>query len=134
MQQIRPCNEFIGPAGTAPCGRSAKRKWRIFCDGCACHPHVALLHAAVPAGISGSGSGRIAQLVEQVTLNHRVLGSSPSAPTKISQHAQVFEFGGLIGMGFRSDKVAVFCSEAPAGFRLGSAFLGARDQHFVCLA
>ena len=26
--------------------------------------------------------GRIAQLVEQLTLNQRVLGSSPSAPTK----------------------------------------------------
>lgn len=40
-----------------------------------------MLNDAVPTGISGSGSGRIAQLVEQVTLNHRVLGSSPSAPT-----------------------------------------------------
>jgi hypothetical protein len=27
------------------------------------------------------GAGRIAQLVEQLTLNQRVLGSSPSAPT-----------------------------------------------------
>jgi hypothetical protein len=30
----------------------------------------------------GRHSGRIAQLVEQLTLNQRVLGSSPSAPTK----------------------------------------------------
>ena len=29
-----------------------------------------------------TGHGRIAQLVEQLTLNQRVLGSSPSAPTK----------------------------------------------------
>jgi hypothetical protein len=29
-----------------------------------------------------AGSGRIAQLVEQMTLNHRVPGSSPGAPTK----------------------------------------------------
>ncbi|CCE08008.1 hypothetical protein BRAS3843_2520023 [Bradyrhizobium sp. STM 3843] len=28
-----------------------------------------------------ASSGRIAQLVEQLTLNQRVLGSSPSAPT-----------------------------------------------------
>ena len=28
------------------------------------------------------GNGRIAQLVEQLTLNQRVLGSSPSASTK----------------------------------------------------
>src|ERR1700722_15397488 len=30
-----------------------------------------------------AGSGRIAQLVEQMTLNHRVPGSSPGAPTKL---------------------------------------------------
>src|ERR1700761_5374328 len=30
----------------------------------------------------GQVSGRIAQLVEQMTLNHRVPGSSPGAPTK----------------------------------------------------
>ena len=29
------------------------------------------------------GNGRIAQLVEQLTLNQRVLGSSPSASTKL---------------------------------------------------
>src|SRR5271169_763159 len=29
-----------------------------------------------------TGSGRIAQLVEQLTLNQRVAGSSPAAPTK----------------------------------------------------
>ena len=29
--------------------------------------------------------GRIAQLVEQLTLNQRVLGSNPSAPTKLPQ-------------------------------------------------
>ncbi len=33
-------------------------------------------------GPSRNGCGRIAQLVEQLTLNQRVLGSSPSAPTK----------------------------------------------------
>src|SRR5437899_3405959 len=30
-----------------------------------------------------AGSGRIAQLVEQLTLNQRVPGSSPGAPTKL---------------------------------------------------
>ena len=33
-------------------------------------------------------SGRIAQLVEQLTLNQRVVGSSPTAPTKFSQSNQ----------------------------------------------
>jgi hypothetical protein len=32
-----------------------------------------------------AGSGRIAQLVEQMTLNHRVPGSSPGAPTIATQ-------------------------------------------------
>src|ERR1700739_4576284 len=32
-----------------------------------------------------AGRGRIAQLVEQMTLNHRVPGSSPGAPTKQDQ-------------------------------------------------
>jgi hypothetical protein len=34
-----------------------------------------------PPELSPDGSGRIAQLVEQLTLNQRVLGSSPSAST-----------------------------------------------------
>src|ERR1700694_308747 len=33
-----------------------------------------------------AGSGRIAQLVEQMTLNHRVPGSSPGAPTNLFKH------------------------------------------------
>lgn len=36
-------------------------------------------------GPSRNGCGRIAQLVEQLTLNQRVLGSSPSAPTNQNQ-------------------------------------------------
>jgi hypothetical protein len=43
----------------------------------------ALLHDPRLRGVArGRHSGRIAQLVEQLTLNQRVLGSSPSAPTK----------------------------------------------------
>jgi hypothetical protein len=38
-------------------------------------------HGRCPSGTSSQGSGRIAQLVEQLTLNQRVLGSSPSAST-----------------------------------------------------
>ncbi len=34
-----------------------------------------------PQSAPKTGSGRIAQLVEQLTLNQRVLGSSPSAST-----------------------------------------------------
>ena len=36
-----------------------------------------------------AGSGRIAQLVEQMTLNHRVPGSSPGAPTKLFKNLAV---------------------------------------------
>src|SRR3954467_1965162 len=41
------------------------------------------------AGAPPHGSGRIAQLVEQLTLNQRVLGSSPSASTIFSKLFQV---------------------------------------------
>ena len=33
-------------------------------------------------------SGRIAQLAEQLTLNQRVVGSSPTAPTNIPKYLQ----------------------------------------------
>src|SRR5216683_787742 len=45
------------------------------------HRGVALLNDALLRRLSGPVSGRIAQLVEQMTLNHRVPGSSPGAPT-----------------------------------------------------
>ena len=44
------------------------------------HDGFALLNDAVLNG-HPVGSGRIAQLVEQLTLNQRVPGSSPGAPT-----------------------------------------------------
>ncbi len=44
-------------------------------------PGGALLHDAGPRFSRDSGCGRIAQLVEQLTLNQRVQGSSPCAPT-----------------------------------------------------
>jgi hypothetical protein len=47
------------------------------------HRQIALLNDAVPYGDIRIGSGRIAQLVEQMTLNHRVPGSSPGAPTTL---------------------------------------------------
>ena len=54
------------------------------------HCGIALLdHAPSCEGFSGPcGSGRIAQLVEQLTLNQRVPGSSPGAPTKQIKHLQ----------------------------------------------
>src|SRR6185295_9206418 len=54
------------------------------------HPRVALLNDALLRGLSGPRSGRIAQLVEQMTLNHRVPGSSPGAPTKPFKHLARF--------------------------------------------
>ena len=49
---------------------------------------------ATPDGLGGrraiaNAIGRIAQLVEQLTLNQRVLGSNPSAPTKPDRHLAV---------------------------------------------
>src|SRR3546814_13849699 len=42
-----------------------------------------------------SGHGRIAQLVEQLTLNQRVLGSSPSASTKKARPPNNLQHNGL---------------------------------------
>src|SRR6202011_4899235 len=50
------------------------------------HRGVALLNDALLRRLPGLSSGRIAQLVEQMTLNHRVPGSSPGAPTKLFNH------------------------------------------------
>ena len=54
------------------------------------HRGVALLNDALLRGLFRTGSGRIAQLVEQMTLNHRVPGSSPGAPTKPFKHLAVW--------------------------------------------
>ena len=48
-------------------------------------PGGALIDRPLPARTMGrAGEGRIAQLVEQLTLNQRVVGSSPTAPTNPS--------------------------------------------------
>ena len=57
-----------------------------------------------------TGSGRIAQLVEQLTLNQRVLGSSPSASTKISLY--------ISNLG--KSKILARTGAAPLGSSLGS--------------
>ena len=45
--------------------------------------------ASLPPGRHGvHGLGRIAQLVEQLTLNQRVQGSSPCAPTTLSKQTR----------------------------------------------
>ena len=62
------------------------------------HRGVALLNDALLRRLFRAGSGRIAQLVEQMTLNHRVPGSSPGAPTKLFKHLAGF-------CGFHSDKL-----------------------------
>jgi hypothetical protein len=54
------------------------------------HRGVALLNDALLRRFFRTGSGRIAQLVEQMTLNHRVPGSSPGAPTKNPSRTVVF--------------------------------------------
>src|SRR5437868_4784432 len=47
---------------------------------------VALLNDPLSRRLFRTGSGRIAQLVEQLTLNQRVPGSSPGAPTKLFKY------------------------------------------------
>ena len=47
----------------------------------------AMKRALVVLGLAPAG-GRIAQLVEQLTLNQRVQGSNPCAPTKCPDAAQ----------------------------------------------
>src|SRR5215217_3736466 len=38
----------------------------------------------IGATLEAQATGRVAQLVEQMTLNHRVHGSNPCSPTKVS--------------------------------------------------
>jgi hypothetical protein len=73
-------------SGFSPFARSAKARENL--ARLAGHPRVALLNDALLRGLSGPSSGRIAQLVEQMTLNHRVPGSSPGAPTKPFKHLE----------------------------------------------
>ena len=65
----------------------ASPSW-LKCGGCAppepMLPAPPLQSATKPPEHPPHGSGRIAQLVEQLTLNQRVLGSSPSASTTFS--------------------------------------------------
>ena len=68
-------------SGFSPFRRSAKARENSL--RLAGHPGVALLNDALLRRLFRTqASGRIAQLVEQMTLNHRVPGSSPGAPTK----------------------------------------------------
>ena len=57
--------------------------------GLAGQPGGALIDRPLPARTVGrAGQGRIAQLVEQLTLNQRVVGSNPTAPTKFPESFQ----------------------------------------------
>ena len=48
-----------------------------------------MIDGPLPARTVGrAGQGRIAQLVEQLTLNQRVVGSNPTAPTKFPESFQ----------------------------------------------
>src|SRR5262249_54978061 len=53
---------------------------------------LALLQDAALAGPPQRRLGRIAQLVEQLTLNQRVPGSSPGAPTNKINHLAGWQF------------------------------------------
>jgi hypothetical protein len=73
------------PAGMERLGSALEQaervlKIRLLCTTCA-HATGAAAPDAMKPELPPHGSGRIAQLVEQLTLNQRVLGSSPSAST-----------------------------------------------------
>src|SRR5262249_3556581 len=69
-----------------------RRLFLCLSDGRAAgHRLLPLLSHARSAESPLSESGRIAQLVEQLTLNHRVQGSSPCAPTDVFNHLADFD-------------------------------------------
>src|SRR5437879_13644554 len=71
-------------SGFLPCRLSAKARENSL--RLAGHPRVALLNDALSRRLFRTrASGRIAQLVEQLTLNQRVPRSSPGAPSKPSR-------------------------------------------------
>ena len=69
-----------------PFGRNGRGIPRHFAG----HRGIALLNDPLLRRLSGPVSGRIAQLVEQMTLNHRVPGSSPGAPTKLFKNLAIW--------------------------------------------
>ena len=74
------------PPGTFPAAFSCAPP-RFLKMGCiAGQPRAALLQHASLRSSPASRPGRIAQLVEQLTLNQRVPGSSPGAPTNQNKH------------------------------------------------
>jgi hypothetical protein len=76
------------------------------------HRGIALLNDALLRRLFPAGSGRIAQLVEQMTLNHRVPGSSPGAPTKhFKQFRPTRELAAIYGILL----VSSFSTAASAG-------------------
>lgn len=93
---------------------------------------------AVPERTSGRGSGRIAQLVEQLTLNQRVQGSSPCAPTTnlpLNQSLKKFSpspVGNSHAPAESGGRVQIFVrTRIRSGLRLHS--LWRRHQWCICL-
>src|SRR3954469_2625446 len=95
-------------------------------EGCAAPPDRLLSRLFV---VSSRVFGRIAQLVEQLTLNQRVPGSSPGAPTtaKAPQHSH------LSPVRIRSFGVRETCRETfqVSRVRLFEGLVGAQPQNQV---
>jgi hypothetical protein len=77
-----------------------------------------------------TGSGRIAQLVEQLTLNQRVPGSSPGAPT-----IAINDLADLVALKFGAVYSTVYSFVLYLRYyanhrsaRLGNCFSGGRDK------
>src|SRR2546429_152974 len=77
----------MGAAGLTPGGFPfvglTREDCRIASAVCGLNRTTLLQHPRPSGDLGGGKFGRIAQLVEQLTLNQRVPGSSPGAPTKI---------------------------------------------------
>ena len=83
MSTATPRSAALAERKIKPCKQCGKPRDHLF-NFCYRQAAGRLLYRA-PTGPSGHGQGRprgrIAQLVEQLTLNQRVVGSSPTAPT-----------------------------------------------------
>jgi hypothetical protein len=77
--------------------------------------------ALVVPGLPPAG-GRIAQLVEQLTLNQRVQGSNPCAPT--NEINDLRDFGGSLGLTLFGADTGMSLTPFSATDPLAAAFLG----------
>jgi hypothetical protein len=98
------------------------------------HSHAGMLRAMSAVSCRRRLYGPLAQLVEQVTLNHLVVGSSPTRPTiatqcdRICRFCNEFRAGAILKPLLRKFCLPSFVSE----FRRLSIVTNCRDFPFIC--